>query len=211
MNNFLNSNIYGLTAESLSKGRTNIQVVTEMIAAGIKVIQYREKDKSSKEMYEECLAIRKLTQEAEVTFIVNDRLDLALAVDADGLHLGQDDLPIEIARNLLGPEKILGLSTHSQEEAIKAEESGIVDYIGVGPIFDTETKKDAGKGLGLAYLEYVSQNIKLPFVAIGGIKESNVQAVVNSGARMVAIVSDIVSAEDIFNKVKNINAKMIDI
>ena len=103
------------------------------------------------------------------------------------------------------------MSTHSQEEAIKAEESEIVDYIGVGPIFDTETKKDAGKGLGLAYLEYVSQNIKLPFVAIGGIKESNVQAVVNSGARMVAIVSDIVSAEDIFNKVKNINAKMIDI
>ena len=208
MNNFLNSSIYGLTAESLSMGRNNIKVVSEMIKAGIKVIQYREKDKNSKEMYEECLAIRQLTKTAKVTFIVNDRLDLALAVDADGLHLGQDDMPIEIARRLLGNEKILGLSTHSPQEARMAEQSGLVDYIGVGPIFDTQTKKDAGKGLGLEYLEYVSNNIKLPFVAIGGIKEHNVQEVAKSGARIVAIVSDIVGADDIVNKVKNINDKM---
>ena len=208
MNNFLNSKIYGLTAESLSKGKTNLQVVSEMIAAGIKVIQYREKEKSFKAMYEECLAIRKLTKEAQVTFIINDRLDLALAVDADGLHIGQDDLPITIARKLLGKDKILGLSTHSPQEAHLAEASNIVDYIGVGPIFDTATKKDAGKGLGLDFLNYVSNNIKIPFVAIGGIKEHNVESVVKSGAKIVAIVSEIVGATDINAKVQNIEAKM---
>ena len=208
MNNFLNSKIYGLTAESLSRGKTNLQVVSEMIAAGIKVIQYREKEKSFKAMYEECLAIRKLTKEAQVTFIINDRLDLALAVDADGLHIGQEDLPITIARKLLGKDKILGLSTHSPQEAHLAEDSKIVDYIGVGPIFDTATKKDAGKGLGLDFLNYVSKNIKIPFVAIGGIKEHNVQAVVKSGAKIVAIVSEIVGATDIKAKVQNIEAKM---
>ena len=208
MNNFLNSKIYGLTAESLSKGKTNLQVVSEMIAAGIKVIQYREKEKSFKAMYEECLAIRKLTKEAQVTFIINDRLDLALAVDADGLHIGQDDLPITIARKLLGKDKILGLSTHSPQEVHLAEDSNIVDYIGVGPIFDTATKKDAGKGLGLDFLNYVSNNIKIPFVAIGGIKEHNVESVVKSGAKIVAIVSEIVGATDIKAKVQNIEAKM---
>lgn len=208
MNNFLNSKIYGLTAESLSKGKTNLQVVSEMIAAGIKVIQYREKEKSFKAMYEECLAIRNLTKEAQVTFIINDRLDLALAVDADGLHIGQDDLPITIARKLLGKDKILGLSTHSPQEAHLAEDSNIVDYIGVGPIFDTATKKDAGKGLGLDFLNYVSNNIKIPFVAIGGIKEHNVESVVKSGAKIVAIVSEIVGATDIKAKVQNIEAKM---
>ena len=208
MNNFLNSKIYGLTAESLSRGKTNLQVVSEMIAAGIKVIQYREKEKSFKAMSEECLAIRKLTKEAQVTFIINDRLDLALAVDADGLHIGQDDLPITIARKLLGKDKILGLSTHSPQEAHLAEDSNIVDYIGVGPIFDTATKKDAGKGLGLDFLNYVSNNIKIPFVAIGGIKEHNVESVVKSGAKIVAIVSEIVGATDINAKVQNIEAKM---
>ena len=208
MNNFLNSKIYGLTAESLSRGKTNLQVVSEMIAAGIKVIQYREKEKSFKAMYEECLAIRKLTKEAQVTFIINDRLDLALAVDADGLHIGQDDLPITIARKLLGKDKILGLSTHSPQEAHLAEDSKIVDYIGVGPIFDTATKNDAGKGLGLDFLNYVSNNIKIPFVAIGGIKEHNVESVVKSGAKIVAIVSEIVGATDIKAKVQNIEAKM---
>ena len=208
MNNFLNSKIYGLTAESLSRGKTNLQVVSEMIAAGIKVIQYREKEKSFKAMYEECLAIRKLTKEAQVTFIINDRLDLALAVDADGLHIGQDDLPITIARKLLGKDKILGLSTHSPQEAHLAEDSKIVDYIGVGPIFDTATKKDAGKGLGLDFLNYVSNNIKITFVAIGGIKEHNVESVVKSGAKIVAIVSEIVGATDIKAKVQNIEAKM---
>ena len=208
MNNFLNSKIYGLKAESLSKGKTNLQVVSKMIAAGIKVIQYREKEKSFKAMYEECLAIRKLTKEAQVTFIINDRLDLALAVDADGLHIGQEDLPITIARKLLGKDKILGLSTHSPQEAHLAEDSKIVDYIGVGPIFDTATKKDAGKGLGLDFLNYVSNNIKIPFVAIGGIKEHNVESVVKSGAKIVAIVSEIVGATDIKAKVQNIEAKM---
>ena len=159
-------------------------------------------------MYEECLAIRKLTKEAQVTFIINDRLDLALAVDADGLHIGQDDLPITIARKLLGKDKILGLSTHSPQEAHLAEDSNIVDYIGVGPIFDTATKKDAGKGLGLDFLNYVSNNIKIPFVAIGGIKEHNVESVVKSGAKIVAIVSEIVGATDIKAKVQNIEAKM---
>ena len=198
--------IYGITAEEYSLGRGNIEVVKQMIDAGIKVIQYREKEKKARQMYEECLKIRQMTREAGVVFIVNDHPDLALLVHADGVHLGQDDLPAEKVRELVGDEMIIGLSTHSPTQAEAALRSGVVDYIGVGPIYATQTKKDVCDPVGLEYLDYVVQNIRLPFVAIGGIKEHNLAEVRRRGARCIAMVTEIVGAEDIGAKVRALRA-----
>jgi thiamine-phosphate pyrophosphorylase len=209
MDNFLATDIYGITADEYSLGRGNIETVRQMIAAGIKVIQYREKDKSTRQMYDECLAIRELTRNSTVTFIVNDHTDLAMAVAADGVHVGQDDLPPTVVRKLVGNEMIIGLSTHSPEQAQRATElNGIVDYIGVGPIFATKTKKDVCEPVGIEYLEYVVKNIPLPFVAIGGIKEHNIKLVKDTGAGIISLVSEIVSAVDMKEKVRAIRAKL---
>lgn len=208
LNNLKSADIYGLTAEEFSLGRNNITVVENMIKAGIKVIQYREKDKEARDMYAECLKIKEMTTAAGVTFIVNDRIDLAMAVDADGVHIGQGDLPAETVRKLIGYDKILGLSTHVPAEAQQAVRSGIVDYIGVGPIFATKTKKDVSDPVGFDYLDYVVGNINLPFVAIGGIKVSNIRAVADHGAKLIAMVTEIVGAKDIVSRVKEIRAVM---
>lgn len=200
--------IYGITGEEYSLGRSNLQVVEQMIEAGIKVIQYREKAKSTREKYLECRKIREITRPAGVTFIVNDHIDLALLVEADGVHIGQDDLPPEKVRELVGQEMIIGLSTHSPSEARAAEAAG-VDYIGVGPIYPTRTKKDVCAPVGLGYLEYVVKNIHLPFVAIGGIKEHNIREVVDRGARCIAMVTEIVGAENIVGRVSSLRRLML--
>ncbi|AFS78177.1 thiamine-phosphate pyrophosphorylase ThiE [Gottschalkia acidurici 9a] len=195
--------LYCITAEEFSNGKDNIQVVKELIDSGVKIIQYREKDKKSLYKYEECKKIRELTREAGVTFILNDDIDIAILVNADGVHIGQEDIPIKKVRELVGNDMFIGLSTHSSEEAQSAVANG-ADYIGVGPIFKTSTKKDVCDPLGFEYLEYVSKNIDIPFVAIGGIKEHNVSEVLNHGARCVCMISEIVGAEDIGLKVKRI-------
>ncbi|SHO49088.1 thiamine phosphate synthase [Desulfopila aestuarii] len=194
--------LYGITAEKFSKGRSNIEVVQAMITGGIRVIQYREKrhEKSYRQILEECRIIRQLTREAGVMFIVNDYLDIALLVDADGLHVGQDDLPVAEARRLLGDGRVIGLSTHSPAQARAAVVEG-ADYIGVGPIFATKTKDDVCAPVGLDYLEYVRDNIDLPWVAIGGIKRDNLDQVVGRGAERVCLVTEIVGSEDIFKRI----------
>ena len=195
--------LYCITAEEFSNGKDNIQVVKELIDSGVKIIQYREKDKKSLYKYEECKKIRELTREAGVTFILNDDIDIAILVNADGVHIGQEDIPIKKVRELVGNDMFIGLSTHSPEEAQSAIANG-ADYIGVGPIFKTSTKKDVCDPLGFEYLEYVSKNIDIPFVAIGGIKEHNVSEVLNHGAKCVCMISEIVGSEDIGLKVKRI-------
>lgn len=201
MDNILQADLYGITAEEYSLGRSNIQVVGLLIESGIKVIQYREKEKSMRQKYEECLAIRKMTEEAGVTFIVNDHVDLALLVGADGVHLGQDDLPLEQVRRLTAEKLIIGLSTHAPAQAVSALRAQ-VDYIGVGPIYSTKTKKDVCAPVGLGYLDYVVKNVKLPFVAIGGIKEHNAAEVCGRGAKCLALVTELVGAADISQKVR---------
>lgn len=201
----MKADIYGITAGEYSLGRSNIEVVRQMVAAGIRVIQYREKGKSLREKYNECLQIRDMTREAGVTFIVNDHIDLALLVGADGVHLGQDDLPPEKVRHLLGDEMIIGMSTHSPAQA-RAAVNSRVDYIGVGPIFATKTKQDVCAPVGLEYLEYAVNNANIPFVAIGGIKEHNINEVARRGARCIALVTEIVGAVDIAAKVRALRA-----
>jgi thiamine-phosphate pyrophosphorylase len=201
----LPAGIYGITAEKFSLGRSNVAVAEAMIAGGVKIIQYREKrpHTSHRRMLDECRLIRALTRAAGVIFIVNDYADIALLADADGVHVGQDDLPVPDLRRLLGPEKIIGLSTHLPEQAREAIALG-ADYIGVGPIFATQTKADVVDPVGFAYLEHVARHIPLPFAAIGGIKEGNLAEVVRRGARTVCLVTEIVGAEDIAAKVRKL-------
>lgn len=201
--------IYGITAEKYSRGRSTIEVVIAMITGGIGIIQYREKRpaKSFAAMLTECREIRRLTREAGVLFIVNDYADIARLVDADGVHVGQDDLPVAAVRELIGPGKIIGLSTHSPAQATAAVLAG-ADYIGVGPIFATTTKDDVCAPVGLAYLEHVVQSCPLPFVAIGGIKEHNIEQVVCRGAKTVCLVTEIVGAEDIAATVRRLQVAL---
>lgn len=203
MKNVLDTDLYCITAEEYSQGRSNVEVVRQLINAGVRIIQYREKEKHMGQKYEECLKIRKMTSDAGVTFIVNDHVDLAMAVHADGVHVGQDDLPVGEIRRLTGGKMMIGLSTHSPEQAEAAVKQG-VDYIGVGPVFKTYTKKDVCDPVGFEYLEYVADNLQIPFVAIGGIKEHNVHEIVGRGAQCVAMVTEIVGADDIGNKIKNL-------
>ncbi len=200
MKNFDNS-LYCITAEKYSNGKNNIEVVSSMLLGGAKTIQYREKDKSMLEKYEQCLEIRKLTREYDATFIVNDDIALAIAVEACGVHVGQDDLPIEQVLKIVPKDMIVGLSTHSPEQAQAAIKSG-AHYIGVGPIYYTETKTDVCAPVGLEYLDYVVENIDIPFVAIGGIKESNITQVLNHKAKNICMVTEIVSNSDIKDVVK---------
>ena len=147
-------------------------------------------------MLKDCITIKKLTEEANACFIVNDHVDIAVLCNADGVHLGQDDLPVDKVRELIGKEKIIGLSTHSPQQAQKAIEMG-ADYIGVGPLYPTKTKKDVCEPVTISYLDWVVSHIAIPFVAIGGIKQHNIQEVIQHGAKCCALVSEILSAPNI--------------
>jgi thiamine-phosphate pyrophosphorylase len=199
--------IYGITAEKFSGGRTNIEVVRQMIAGGIGIIQYREKrpHKSFGEMLEECRALRAITREAGVLFIINDYPDIAQLVDADGVHVGQDDFPVPEVRKLIGENKLIGLSTHGPDQAAAAIAAG-ADYIGVGPIYSTQTKEDVCAPVGLGYLDHVVAHSSLPFVAIGGIKEHNLAEVLAHGATTVCLVTEIVGADDIAATARRLQA-----
>lgn len=198
--NPLPSDLYGLTAEEYSLGRGNIVVVKAMLEAGVKIIQYREKEKKQLYKYQECQEIRQLTLAYDAIFIVNDDIEIAKLVQADGVHIGQEDLPIEIVRQIVGKDMIIGLSTHSPEQAQDAMRRG-ADYIGVGPIFATKTKKDVGSPVGWDYLQYVVQNVTIPFVTIGGIKANNIAEIAKRGARCFAMVTELVGAADVAAKV----------
>lgn len=198
------TDIYAILGEAFSKGKSNIQVTEELIESGVKIIQYREKLKSKKEIYEECKIIRQLTKESDVTFIINDHISIAMMVKADGIHIGQDDLPIEDVRRI-APHMIIGLSTHNKDQAKQAVEKG-ADYIGVGPIFKTTTKQNIEKSDGLDYLKWVKENIDLPYVAIGGIKENNVSQVKDNGGYCFAMISELTGADDLSKKIKSIRS-----
>ena len=204
---FPDAGLYGILDHGLSLGRGNVAVAKAMLEAGITIIQYREKERKMGVMLEECKAIRAMTAEAGAIFIVNDFVSLALLVDADGVHVGQEDLPVGEVRRLLGPDRLIGLSTHSPEQAQAAVRCG-ADYIGVGPLFATKTKKDVVAPVGLDYLDYVVANIHLPFVAIGGINAATIGLVAGRGARCCCCVSAIVSAEDIAGAVKALRHTM---
>jgi thiamine-phosphate pyrophosphorylase len=169
--------------------------MTAALSAGVRLFQYRNKSGTKRSVYEASLPLARIAREANALFLVNDHADIASAVDADGVHLGQDDLPIEQARKVLGKGKLIGISTHSPEQAREAERSG-ADYIGFGPIFQTSTK-NAGEAQGLQNLSLVKQSVSVPVIAIGGVNQANVGAAIDAGADGVAVISSVLSASDI--------------
>lgn len=200
------TDLYAITDSRLSLGRPLRDVAQSLLESGIKILQYREKKLPAGRMLEECRMLRELTSRYAACFIVNDHIDIAMLVDADGVHVGQDDLPVAEVRKLLGAGKCVGLSTHSPEQARKAVEAG-ADYIGVGPIFATRTKEDVVAPVGFEYLEWVAKNIELPYVAIGGIKAHNIAEVGKRGGYCRALVSELVGAPDIAAKVRELREK----
>lgn len=192
----LDLSLYVITGDRFSRGRPLTQVVHEAIKGGATVIQLREKEFAARRLVEVGREIRKITREHNVTFIVNDRADVAAAVDADGVHLGQDDLPVSAARKILGPGKLIGVSTHSVEQALQAEKDG-ADYIGVGPVFETSSKDAVCAPVGLELVREVSRLVSIPKVAIGGIKLNNVPDVMSAGADGVAVITAVVAAPDV--------------
>ncbi|AFV24877.1 thiamine-phosphate pyrophosphorylase [Methanolobus psychrophilus R15] len=186
--------LYLVTDSGLSKKGT-LSDVSNAVEAGCRIVQYREKDRSTKEMVKEAFLIKEIC-EGKAIFLVNDRIDVAMAVDADGIHIGQDDMPIAIARQLLGNDKIIGLTVHNLREALKAEQDG-ADYVGLSPIFDTSTKKDAGEGIGPESIRGVKNALNIPIVAIGGINKQNCMSVVRGGADSLVAISAIVCSDDV--------------
>ncbi|WP_254279726.1 thiamine phosphate synthase [Haloarcula marina] len=190
--------VYLVTGESLSAGRTTREVVEAAIAGGVGVVQLREKDRSARERYEMGRQIRELTREAGVTFVVNDRVDIAQALDADGVHLGDDDLPVPVARELLGPEAVVGRSVSTVAEAEAAVTAG-ADYLGVGTVYQTDSKADIPEedhGVGPERVAAITDAVDVPVVGIGGITAENAAEVVRAGADGVAVITAITRADD---------------
>lgn len=200
----LSSGLYCITDEPHSLGRNNVEVARMMLEGGARVIQYREKDKTGIQKYRDCVAIRDSMTACDAVFIVNDDADIAIAVGADGVHIGQDDMPIEAVRDVAGEGMIIGLSTHSPDQAADAERRG-ADYIGAGPLFRTFTKKNVCDPVGLGYLEFAVRAVSIPVVAIGGIKEDNLGIVLSHGARTVCMVTAITSSCDIPQTVSSLS------
>lgn len=186
--------LYLVTDRSLSRGRSTLEVVQAAIAGGVSCVQLREKDCSTREFIQEARTLQEFLHTKSIPLIINDRVDVALAVGADGVHLGQNDMPIGDARKLLGDKLIIGISAESVENAITAELEG-ADYIGISPVFSTTTKKDIAPPLGLAGIREIRKKTKLPLVAIGGIHQHNATEVIRAGADGIAVVSAIVSAQ----------------
>ncbi len=186
--------IYPVTCMELSEGRSDIEFLECIIAGGAKIVQLREKKITKKELFSLARDFKKRCDEAGVLLIINDHLDVALALDADGVHLGRDDFPIEEAR-LLAPEIIIGASTHSRDQALDAAQKG-ADYFNIGPIYPTKTKEHASDILGPDAIPVFSEGLKIPFTVMGGIKKENLGPVIEVGARKIAVVTAITKAPD---------------
>ena len=189
---------YFITDDKLSRAG-NISDVKNAVACGVKVVQYRNKSAATKQMYEEALKLRQVCK--GVTFLINDRVDIALGVNADGVHLGSDDMPYNLARKLLGKKKVIGLTVHSVKDAIKAQKLG-ADYIGVSPIFATKTKNNAGKPAGVGLIKQIKERVSIPIVAIGGINLANANEVIEAGADCICAISAVITKPGMKKQIK---------
>jgi thiamine-phosphate pyrophosphorylase len=188
--------LYVITDRGIGHDRPLEDIVAAAIRGGATMIQYREKTMPVRQMVEVGRRLKAITEPAGVTFIVDDRVDVALAVDADGVHVGPDDLAVADARRLLGPDRIVGASAGTVAEAVRAEADG-ADYVGVGSIFATTSKPDAGEAIGPEVLSQVRSAVRIPIVAIGGITHANAAEAIHSGAHGVAVISAVVGADDV--------------
>lgn len=187
--------LYLVTDRDVLKGRDLYTSVEQAILGGSTLVQLREKNISSREFFKIACAVKQITDKYNIPLIINDRLDIALAADAAGVHLGQSDLPCKIARQILGPDKLLGISAATIEEAVAAEKDG-ADYIGVGAVFPTGTKLDA-RSVSIEGLKLIKEALGIPVVAIGGINENNFMLLKPSGIDGIAVVSAILGKDNI--------------
>jgi thiamine-phosphate pyrophosphorylase len=189
--------LYVITDEALAGGRSHEEQTRAALAGGAGVVQLRDKTALTRRLYEAAVAMRELCRAAGALLIINDRLDVALAAGADGLHVGPDDLPVAVARRLLAPGMVLGASAGTVEEAVAAERDG-ADYLGTGAVYEARgSKADAGPPVGPARVAEVCRAVRIPVVGIGGIKAENAAAVIAAGAAGVAVITGVVAAPDI--------------
>jgi len=188
-------NLYLITDRHQTGSLRLLDVVEDALKGGVRGVQLREKDLSSRELYELAYDLRKLTAQYAARLIINDRVDIALAVDADGVHLGLNSLPIHRARRLLGSSRLIGLSCHNQVNALMAQENG-ADFITFGPVYYTPSKANYGKPVGVDNLEIVTHLLNIPVFALGGIKKENIREVIAAGATGISLVSAIIAADN---------------
>ena len=187
--------LYVVTDEGLSRGKTHVEIAREAVAGGADVIQLRDKTMESASLYAAALEIAEICK-GKALFFVNDRLDIALAAGADGVHVGQSDLPADVVRKLVPKDFLIGVSVGSVEEAEKAVRDG-ADYVAVSPVFSTASKSDAGVGHGLDTARAICEAVSVPVVGIGGLNKENIAEVIKAGIDGIAVISAVVSQEDI--------------
>lgn len=188
-------NLYLITNQRACGGRDLALVVEEALKGGVKAIQLREKELSSRELYELAQEMRDITSRYGARLFINDRIDIALAVDADGVHLGHGSIPIQSARKLLGEEKLIGVSCHGRESAVAAQEKG-ADFITYGPVFHTPSKAAYGSPVGIDSLREMTPRLRIPVFALGGITGRNTREVIDAGAHGIALISAVIAAEN---------------
>ena len=193
--------IYPVTCERLSSGRSDLEVLDGLINGGARIVQLREKDLCERDFFRLAEKFRERTAKAGMLLIINDRVDVAIAVGADGVHLGQEDLPVPAALKI-APDLLIGASTHNLEEALRAQDEG-VDYVNIGPIFPTGTKDGVKHWLGPGAIPQITARLRIPFTVMGGIKEANIKQVLEMGAGKVAVVTAITQAPDIAEAVRS--------
>ncbi|BBL67207.1 thiamine phosphate synthase [Methanoculleus chikugoensis] len=200
--------LYVITDEGIGQGRSHAELAARAVAGGADAIQLRDKTLSGRDLFTAASTIREIASDAGALFIVNDRLDVALAAGADGVHLGESDLPIGEARRLAPPGFIIGASVGSVATAIRAAAEG-ADYLALSPTFATGSKDDAGPGHGLATLAEIRTAVALPLVAIGGITAKNVADVIAAGADGVAVISAVVGQDDVTAAARDLRARIV--
>jgi thiamine-phosphate pyrophosphorylase len=192
---WIDFNLYLITDRCQTRDRTLVEVIGDALRGGVRAVQLREKDLSSRACYELAYELRKLTARYDARLFINDRIDIALAVDADGVHLGGESIPIHRARKILGEKKLIGVSCHNQVSAITAQEKG-ADFITFGPVYHTISKAQYGEPLGVGKLEEVSHILQIPVFALGGINRGNTPEVIAAGASGIALISAIIAADN---------------
>jgi len=205
--NKIDYKLYLVTDRDVLKGRDLIKAVEESILGGTTIVQLREKEVTSREFYDIASKIKSITDKYNIPLIINDRLDIALAADATGIHIGQSDIPCKVAREILGNDKIIGVSVHTLEEALEAEKDG-ADYLGCGAVFSTSTKKDA-TDVSYEQLKEIKARVKIPVVAIGGIDEKNLGELKGTNIDGVAIVSAILGKANIKEATENLKRNIL--
>lgn len=193
---FVIPRLYAIIDPAQGNGRFPVEMATALLAAGVRLVQLRDKHASSRDLYASARLVAECVHRSDGMFIVNDRADVALAVDADGVHVGQDDLPVDSAHAIVGSGRIVGYSTHNLEQVIEAQRS-TADYIAFGPIFSTASKANPDATVGLAGLAEARKATRKPLVAIGGITLENAREVIDAGADSIAIIRGLVGAADI--------------